>query len=308
MAITSTTTIANAINTAYEPGFREGVFRNDALLSLLRAFGMAEIESMTGNTHNWHLNTTANTSTAIYTEGAASPQAVAQGWVRATLSFIYFWSHVQITGHARDALKNGIFDAIEAEMMLAQRDIADLRTTTFLGSSNNGLQQAVSASATYAGITRGSAAYFESSTTSTASIAGMRGLHRAVRDAEKGGNPTVNLVSPTLMAWYAGLAGTPGTSNFVLQTSGSGPSNVDVGYNWTGATFMGKPVVEIPDLTSTVWLMLDTSAQNLKHVVQRPFEVKFHHNEGDSEVYQITTASTIAVEMPKWQGIGTSLT
>lgn len=307
MAQTSTITTANAIESFYTPGWREGVFRNDATLATLRALGLVEEMAPGGTGYSWHLNTSANTSTAIYTEGSPAPQAVAQGWVRATLSWTYYWAMIQLSGHAMDAVRNGIFDAIEAEMSLAQRDIIDLRSTTMLGSSNNGLQQAISASATYAGITRGSAAYFESSTLSTATIAGLRALHRTVRDAEKGGRPTAHLVSPTVANWYAGLAGVPGTSNFVLQQSGTGPANVDVGYNWTGLTFMGRPVIEVPDLTSTVWLMVDTSAGNFKHKVVRELGVKFHHNEGDSETYLVTTGSTLAVEMPKWQGIMTSV-
>lgn len=307
MAYASTTQLAYAIQTFYASGWREGVFRNDRLLGMLRAYGMVEQQAPGGTSHNWHINSGYNTSVATFTEGSAAPTAVAQSWVRPSLSWTYFWGWVAITGHAKDALQNGIFDAISAEMSLAQRDIVDLRTTTYLGSTSPGLQLAVAATGTYAGITRGSAAYFEGSASTTNSVAGLRALHRTIRDASKGGNPQVHIVSPTISDWYAARVGLPGTGNSVISGNNTGPQNFDVGYNWTGQTFMGRPIVEVPDLTSSVWIMLDTSAMNVKHIVIREFQVKFHHNEGDSEIYEISTGSTLAVEQSIWQGILTGM-
>jgi hypothetical protein len=72
-------------------------------------------------------------------------------------------------------------------------------------------------------------------------------------------------------------------------------------------TFMGSPIVEIPDLTNSVWIMLDTTAACVKHKIIRDFAVEFHHNEGDSQVYKITTGSTLVFEQPIWSGYMTGL-
>lgn len=315
MAVASTTTMANGIRDLFEPGFYEGVYRNDQVLNILRAIGVQETTAPGGLYHQWHLNSSANTSAAIFTENSPAPEAVAQGWVRAKLSYQYYWAFVAITGMARDAAQGpaSIFNVIEQEMQLAQRDISDLRNTTILGSTY-GLQLAVSATSTYAGIARGSAAYFESSPSTTATVAGLRSLHSAVRSPDKGGNPTAHLVSSTVMEWYVNKVGGPqaltSSSNGTMRTivsANTGAPAFDLGHNLTGHSFMGKPIIEVPDLTSTVWLMLDTSAQNMKHVIIRPFQVKFHSNMGDSEVYEISTGSLLAVEQPKWQGIMTSI-
>lgn len=313
-ATESTTSTANAIADHFAEGWYEGVYRNDAVLSILRAIGMQESVQSGGTGFKWHLNSSANTSVGIFSENDPAPQSVAQGWVRASLSWVYFWSWVTVTGHDRDALADGgIFDAIEAAMMLAQREVVDLRNTTFLGSSNNGLQQAISATATYAGITRGSAAYFESSTSSsTFSVANARAYLRTIRSPDKGGHPVAHLVSPTVLEIYAAIGGTPSTTTgnstlrYVAPADGSA-FRADYGINVSGFSLGGAPVIEVPDLTSTVLISIDSSAGNFQHRIIRPFQVKFHHNEGDNEVYEVSTGSTIAKMNPKWDGIYTGI-
>lgn len=309
MAAETTVTTANAIQDHFAEGWWEGVYRNDAVLGILRAIGMQELTQTGGTGFKWHLNSTGNTSVGIFTENDPAPQSVAQGWVRASVSWVYFWSWVTITGHDRDALADGgIFDAVEAAMMLAQREVVDYRNTTFLGSSNNGLQQAISSSATYAGITRGSASYFESvSSTSTFSVANLRAFHREIRSPEHGGNPTAHLVSPTVLEIYGAIGGTASAQNnstlrYVAPADGSAPG-FDYGLRLTGMNFYGRPIIEVPDLTSTVWLAVDSSAGNFQHRIIRPFQVKFHHNEGDNEVYEVSTGSTLVKQMPKWDGV-----
>lgn len=316
MAVTeSTTTTANAIADYFADGWYEGVYRNDAVLGILRAIGMQEVTQTGGTGFKWHINSTGNTSVGVFSENDPAPQSVAQGWARPSVNWVYYWAWVTITGHDRDALRDGgIFDAVEASMVLAQREVVDLRSTTMLGSSNNGLQQAISASTTYAGITRGSASYFESATSSsTFSVANLRAFHRTIRSPDYGGNPTAHLVSPTVLELYAALGGTAvaatgGNSNlrYVAPADGS-PSAFDYGLRLTGMNFYGRPIIEVPDLTSTVWISIDTTAGNLQHRIIRPFAVKFHHNEGDNEVYEVSTGSTLVKMMPKWDGVYTSI-
>lgn len=305
-AIASTVTTANAIKDYFGPGFQEGVYRNDAVLNILRGIGFSEITQAGGTAYKWHVNSSGNSNVGIFTENQGAPASVAQGWVRATVSWTYYWGFITVSGHARDALGDGgIFDAVSAEMELTQRDIVDLRNTTLLGSTQNGLQAAVSATTAYAGITRGSAAYFESATSSTATIAGLKALHRTVRDADHGGRIVAWLMSPTALEVYLSLATmlsqTQGSSNNLLRyvnpADGSAP-RFDLGHALTGHAFMGSPIIEVPDLTSTVIVGLDTTGNTCKHIIIRPFQVKFHHNEGDAEVYEVSTGSTIAVENP----------
>lgn len=313
-SVASTVTTANAIRDYFGPGFQEGLYRNDFTLNMLRAIGFQDVTAPGGLKYQWHLNSSGNSNVGVFTENQGAPASVAQGWIRPAVSWTYYWGFVTVSGMARDALADGgLFDAVSAEVSLTQRDITDLRNTTLLGATQNGLQAAISATTTYAGITRGSAAYFESATSSTATIAGLKALHRAIRDPEHGGTPTAILLSPTALEVYLSLgtmlSQTQGSSNnllrYVQPANGTAPA-FDLGHSLTGNAFMGAPVIGVPDLTSTVVIFLDTSGATCKHIVVRPFQVKFHHNEGDNEVYEISCGSTIAVENPVRSGIMTS--
>lgn len=307
----SSVSMATAINNYVMPGFVP-LWRNDYTLSILRALGMVETTGR-GQYYKWHMNSSGNSSAAIFTENDPAPASVAQGYVEPYIGWNHYWAWVTITGIGRDVVDGGYFDAVTAAVQLGMADLVDYRSNILLGATNNGLQVAIDSTTAYAGITRGSAAYFESTESSTATLAGLRALHRGVRDADKGGSPRAHLVSPTVMEWYAGLAGVPASSAMsnasirVVQSANGLPYSVDHGLALSGMGFYGAPIVEVPDLTSTVWIMLDTSFNGVKHVTIRPLQIEFHSNIGDNQLFKITAGSALVIERPARQGKMTSI-
>lgn len=299
----STTSMAYAIKETFDPEVHEGLFRNDQVVPTLAAYGMKMITAPGGDYVQWHMNSTGNTSAAIFTENDPAPASVAQAYIRPKVGYTYFWVWVTLTGIGRDAVRNGNFDAVRAAVEGSMGDVIDLRSTTYLGASSNGLGVAIDSTTTYAGITRGSAAYFESTESSTNTLAGLRAANRACRDADKAGRPSLHLVSPTILEWYSNLGGT-----YVAATGGNGnlrmtqmadgtPYRADFGIATSGFSFNGAPVVELPDVTSTEWFGLDM--RYLEHHTIRGLNVQFHSNVGDNELYKITVGSTLVYKEPK---------
>src|SRR5574343_426299 len=94
----STTSMAYAIKETFDPTVHEGLFRNDQVVPTLMAYGMREVAHTAGNKVQWHLNSTGNTSAAIFTENSAAPPSVAQAYIRPAVRFTYFWAWVTLTG------------------------------------------------------------------------------------------------------------------------------------------------------------------------------------------------------------------
>jgi len=299
----STTSMAYAIKETFDPEVHEGLFRNDQVIPTLAAHGMRMITAPGGDYVQWHINSTGNTSAAVFTENDPAPASVAQAYIRPKVGFTYFWAWVTLTGIGRDAVRNGNWDAVRAAVELSMGDVIDLRSTTYLGATANGLGVAIDSTTTYAGITRGSAAYFESTESSTSTLAGLRAAQRATRDANKAGRPSLHLVSPTILEWYANLGGTyvaatGGNGNLRLTQAADGtPFRADVGLATNGFSFYGAPVVELPDVTSTEWFGIDM--RFLEHHTIRDLNVQFHSNVGDSELYKISVGSALVMKEPK---------
>lgn len=296
----NTTTAAQAIGLKLQPGAIEALFRNDQLLSVLRANGLVEppASSIFGTAYQWNVHSTGNSSAEQFTEYASAPAAGAQGIVRASLAYAYFWGWIEITGHLRDALKAGAYlPEIPYESERIAYDIAHARNTVYMGTGTNGIQNAIAATGTYAGIARGSATYWESyvdATSAAQSVAAHRTAWRTMTDSAYGGKLTLNLTSPTQASTYAGLVGVAGGTTPAIRynvDNGAVPSGLDVGF--TNLSLFGAPVATVAAFTSSVWLYLDMSQGQMVHAVTRPFEVMFHSNVGDNELYKASTGGAL---------------
>jgi len=316
MAVTSTdtTVIANAIMERKAPGFIDAVFRNDRLLAILRQFGLNEPDPGTidGTSHKWDVAYSANASAGSYSEGDAMAVADSNLFVEAALAWVYFEGVIKVTGHAKDALKNGgHFAAIDSQFPLLQEDIKNQRTATYLGSGTNGILNAIAATGTYAGITRGSAAYWESYTDTTAeaqSILVHREVQRSIRAGDKGGYPNLHLTTRASKDGYANLIGFPaGTTPGMRADVGNGPANVDFGAGMPSLD--DAPIIPMDDLGTGNFLSLDISAASpVRHMVIRPMQTVFHSRVGDAELYHVTTGGALVFENPKRCGKHTAYT
>jgi hypothetical protein len=292
----TTTSGANAIREAYQPGFVEAVYRNNSLLGLFPA-----PEGAVGDTNvRWKVNSSGQTP-EIFTEGQAQPVAGNQTYTNAAVAWNYFRGMVQVTGHAKDALQSAWLPAVEEEMTLLMQDIIDLITTTTM-SGANGLETMVDSTTTYAGIARGAAAYWESTETAVSgalATSDLQDIDEAIRDNDKGGNPGLILCPWNQNTNIYRLTGTP----FVQQ----GPVT-DKSPGMLVQSFNGSNIVPLGDFANTVIMFLDMTPGKWAHVVIRDFEVKDMGPSGDSDVMQVSTGRILINKSPKLDGKLTGVT
>lgn len=287
------------IKTTYDPAFADAVYNNNKLFSLFPA----PVRAGGDTAYRWKVRGAGNTSVETFVEGQGSPVAGNQRFYNAAVSWQYFRAEIQITGHARDSLQSSYLpgDILETEMTLAMQEIKDLMTTTWMGSTV-GLEVAVDSTSTYAGITRGSATYFESLETAHSALlsdSGLLDFHEALRDNDRGAEVGLILSPENQATNYYRLIGGPATK----QTTPG-----DSARNLSNQSFNGIPWVGIGDMTDTIILFLDMRPGMWTHQVIRPFEVNFQGRAGDSDVYEVSTGNALVCRNPKLQGKLTGVT
>lgn len=286
-----TTTGAALIKEIYMPSWIEGVFKNNELLKHFPS----PVASGGDTAVRWKVHGGANGSVEVFGEGQAQPSADSQDWYNAAVNFVYFRAMVQLTGHAKDAMKSNWVNGLEEEMTLAKEDITDLITTSYM-ESTYGLEVAVDATSTYAGITRGSATYFESQETAVSAAVGYSNLiamYQGLRDNNVGAKPGLILCPWNQYTRIYNISGGP-----AIRASDSN----DIARGYEAISFNGVPVAPLPDMTDTVILFLDMGPEKWAHIVHRDWDVKQMAPSGDSDVYQISYAGILACKNPMKQG------
>jgi len=292
-----------------EPGFVSIVFRNtDGILSLF-----PQTQSGGGSATEWRVNTAGNTSTEVFSEGGAQPTPVAQTYVMATLSYIYFRAMARITGHLRDAIRGQAipdqFNVIANEFSLAGLDIRDLMETTFQGSSNNGIQLAIDSAGTYANINRSTVSAwgsYENALSGALTWAEIMNAREALRDNERGSKVDLIILPWNQLTNLQTLATAPGSANSAFRMSLDGPpTSINMAPRDQGTMFGDARVVAVGDLLDTILLYLNSSDWDI--VVHRQFEVR-PDTSGDDDVWQLSTAATLRCKQTRRQGKSTGVT
>lgn len=229
MAVGNTTQWGSrtGLDQIFAPGFEDAVYRNNDFLGLVANGTVLFPESplTTGLDYRWRLNTAGNSSAAIFTEGAGAPQPVAQTYVNLTATPVYFWAWTRVTGHVRDAIRNGGavngLNPIANEFVAGFEDIKDLMNTTFMASTY-GLTQIVDSGNTVFGVAQGSNAWHAASETAVGgalTLAGMTNLVETIRDNDKGGKPKAILTAHNQITNYIALMGVVAASNAAPRVS-----------------------------------------------------------------------------------------
>ncbi len=287
-----------AIRESYAPGFIDAIYRNNSLLGLFPAPVMSPGDSA----YKWKL-ASAGTAVEDFTEFQPLLNAQTQTYVNASITYPYVRGKVHTSGMARDALRSNWIDSIAEDMLGVRADMVDLITTNMMSNGTYGLEAAVDSTTTYAGISRGSAAYFESSETAVdgaLNVSNLYDLQETIRDNDKGGNPSLILLPLNQETNLYRLTGQPFTAM-------AGPADKAAGLYQQ--TFAGMRVVALPDWTNTVIMMLDMTPGKFVQVIQRDWTVTEMPVEGDSAgIYQISYSLLLVNKNPKLDGKLTSVT
>lgn len=297
MAFTAagTTTGAVLIKEKYQDAVADCVYINNQFLS---QFG-EPIPQRGGRYVNWFAHNSGNSSVEVFTEGKTQPNSGNQGHVLAQVGWTYIRAIVEITGMARDQMVDAYADGIDSEIIGAANDIRDLFNTSFMGGTY-GLELAIDAGSTYAGIARGSAAYWESTETAhnaACSFAALQTLEEAIRDNDKGGSPKKIFCPWNQVSNIYNLGGMP----FVKT---AGPQ--DQAANAFNPMWNGMPVIGLGDMTDTVIVMLDPADCQVHQI--RGFQVDYQGRAGDADVYQLSMGLAFVVRRPKLHGKLTGVT
>lgn len=305
------------LRNVYAPAWEEGLYKNNDLTGLTiggrPVFERASAIGGGDSAYRWKFHTAGNTSSEIFTEGAAQSTPVAQSYANAAVDYVYFRAMTRVTGHVRDAAQGqGVFpglDVVELESVLAMEDLMDLINTTFMGATNSGLEVAVDSSTNYAGITRSSSAFIQATETalsSTLTLASLMDQMEFSRDNDKGsrigvGGNGVILTAHNQLTNYISLVGAPNSSNtsfrFNFDNSSRGMDLMPSAYQ---LSLGGVPVVGIGDFLDTIWIGLDTRPGKNLLVERRAFDVRGPYLTGDDDVFQYSWAGVLVNKNPRF--------
>jgi hypothetical protein len=210
----------------------------------------------------------------------------------------------QIRGGADSAV---FFDPWAREYSDGLRDLVDKVSTDMLGTgltAPTGLQGWIDSSGTIAGILRSTytwfAAYEDNAAGTTIAIADLNTHDYIVRDAERGGMINLWITSPKQKAKWAAVCGFIGASGNSLNIQvGANGATFNSGWNWDGAKHGNAPIVDVPDLTNSVWLGLTTEHWLIAR--QRAVSVVQLGIMGDQVKFLVTCAYGLVCRSPKKQ-------
>jgi hypothetical protein len=301
------TSSAEAIREKYNGTVVETVYYNDSLMGLPNpqtGGRLFEVEPNPGDTsYKWQIHTTANDKISTFSEGDPLPSAGSESYTYASLTYTYVWFVLEVTGHAEDALESRWFNIIGDYMTLAIDGMRDLFTTTFLNDTTVGLQAGIDDGNTYAGITRGSASYFESTVTSSVgdlARSDFETLIDTMRRPEKASRVGLWMLPPEQSLNYAQLADFSNADRRDVVAGGG--KGFDLGWNWDGLSIHGAPALTMPDMTNTVALAMNTKPGGFKLIQRRPFSSKPLSPTGDNERILFTMGLAMPVKNPKDHG------
>jgi hypothetical protein len=145
MAGATTTTLATAIKTVYEPGMRKTFYEGVPFINMF-----PRRQNTGGDSIDWMVHYAGSDSATAYSEGATPPAAGYQSITTATISHQAYMNVVQLTGHARDAMRNGYYDGAMLELNGGVVALQHIIEEAFVAA----IIDAIDDDTTYAGLTR----------------------------------------------------------------------------------------------------------------------------------------------------------
>ena len=274
------TTLATAINSVFRPVM---VKTFDESTPIVDFFGT--VPSLGGDSIDWKINYAGSDSAETFSEGDAAPAASYQSYVDATLGHNHFQNTVQISGHAKDALKNGYFDGAIKEIQGGVSALGHLVETTIMAD----IVDAIDDDTTYAGLTRatyGLASFVQAGGSVALTVEMLENCWEAMLLDGR----TVDMsdflwfCSPEQDMAYQRAADGLGGINLNLEMG----SQLDVGRAQSSRSFNGKPIVVFSTLTNTY--VFGTKKSDILIEEARPLTIEALGKTDDTDKFLITWA------------------
>lgn len=313
--LTAASSIADALRTQAVAGVVESLFRNDEVMS---EFGMREFTG--GSTINRKHHYAGNTSVDTYDEGDAIGVAGAQSYLTALWPEKHYKAVVQITGHARDYLRDGsneaaFFDQIGMETDRAFADLVDRVSTDMLGTGTTapvGIQGIVDSAGTVAGINRSTYTWFQAyEAAGSSTVISTTDLNSAMyqsSDATYAGQVSEIWTSPKQGYRYRESIGNAGVANSPIRIIQTGPGSMPVGSPAADDPLFlgGRQIKTKRNLTNSVWLGLTKIDFFIGRM--RDWQVDALAKVDDSDKFLITGSFGLGNDNPKrsWKLTGYS--
>jgi len=304
--------ISAHLNSVYPQVLIDAIGRKSALLGLFpRTFQVG------GSAIEWRVNYAGNTSAGSYGDGDSPTVAGKQAYLKASLAWRYNRVQIRVSRQAMEQAAGNVSligDIYQNEIDLGTADLIDTMETQVMsdGTGNGskditGIQIAVSASGTYAGILRSTYTWWQSAITNISpplTEAMIKALGRTLRNTPRKANSTLFLCGPAV--W--GLIGDLLESDRFYSFAQSTPSYLtglmyEGGYRALG--FEGRPIVEIPGYTANRLDYLDLNQAGIKFI--RNFTVDDAVLDGDDWVFQVTVGCNLFFKESHRQGALTNV-
>lgn len=278
-----------------------------------------------GNTHGWEIQRgLGNSSAEIFTEAGAIAAAGQQTWLTASLAYIAFRVHVQVSGFAMDDVTGlgGYLDQSQygAAQLLgeepgAMADLFNLINDTNVGSTSNGVLAANDSGAntpTYAGYNKTVLTDLASQLTAVGgvlTIAAMDNMIEALSDNPIGARPDAIFMPWNQATNYSNLVGPGAATSLVryIAPEAGGSARLDAGFNAQLLQHGDIPIYAVPVMTDTV--ILFHRMQYWHVVTHRPIQRKILPNDADIAAReQLSTRLTLVCKSTRRQGKLTGVT
>jgi len=307
--VTAASSLTAALKTQAMPVLQEAVFRNNEVFNLFAH------DTMTGGaTYNVKMNSGVNDSVSTYTEGQAIGDPGSQTYSTAAWPMAYYKAVAQVTGHARDYLRNdspeaAFFPQIMLEIQKAMEDCVDLASTDMLSTGTTapvGIQAIVDDTSDVAGLTRATDTWFASSENAIAgsvlAITDLDIIQQDCMDADNAAKPDLWLTSHKQVRTAAALGWRPTTafSTPIVRQDTPFGGGIDIGFNPMTMSWAGFPVIPVRDLTNSIWLLLQHDTWRI--VTMREWDVVELAKTDDSDKWLITGAFGLACLNPMKNG------
>lgn len=297
-------------------GIADAAFRRTDFINLLGSTGRV-VDSNGSAPFEWQVVTAGNGSTETFSEGQAPPVSGSQTFKRASLSPFYVRGVCAWSGHVRDnAAKRGYYEDLPSiEQALLQSDVLKKAEDTLLNAvQDQGIAAIIDSTGTYAGLAQGSVSQWaseENAVSGALTLSAMQDLFEEMisptggSSVPRGAAPTHWLMPVNQLGNYLALGGFAGVANSAFRYN-AGASPMDFGYTWSGASFMGVPIVVVSGITTTEIYLVDITGMEL--IVHRDLEVKEILGNPELNQFQVSMGLALKVERRNHHGKMTGVT